>query len=232
MRRRAFTLTEVLVVVAILAILAAILFPVFRRARLSAYQASCTSNLRQASAALNLYMDASDGKYPMTAWPSPPYHPARAVAPITGGPGTPATGILRCPLDQPGGRNGQLPADKREPLSYAATWFLWEGETGVKAWDALTALEPNPILFRCYFHDDRTRAQMMTGWQGFYGTRHNGLALVARKDGSVGFDRRSDSREMPNGQPDEKGSVWTLATALPCPPEICDGKPPENGTRL
>lgn len=44
---RAFTLIELLIVVAIIAILAGILFPVFAKAREKARQASCASNLHQ-----------------------------------------------------------------------------------------------------------------------------------------------------------------------------------------
>lgn len=46
-RAKAFTLIEILVVVAIIAILAAILFPVFGRARENARKSSCASNLKQ-----------------------------------------------------------------------------------------------------------------------------------------------------------------------------------------
>jgi type II secretory pathway pseudopilin PulG len=44
-----------LVVIAIIAILAAILFPVFARAREKARQASCQSNLKQLGLAAGLY---------------------------------------------------------------------------------------------------------------------------------------------------------------------------------
>ena len=46
-KNRAFTLIEILVVIAIIAILAAILFPVFARARENARRASCQSNMKQ-----------------------------------------------------------------------------------------------------------------------------------------------------------------------------------------
>lgn len=51
----AFTLVEVLVVIGILSILAALLFPVFARARASAYKATALSNARQLGAAHLLY---------------------------------------------------------------------------------------------------------------------------------------------------------------------------------
>ena len=63
--RSAFTLIELLVVIAIIAILAAILFPVFARAREQARLTTCRSNLRQIGAAMTMYVDDSDGAYPL-----------------------------------------------------------------------------------------------------------------------------------------------------------------------
>lgn len=64
MMRRAFTLIELLVVIAVIAILAALLFPVFAKARERARQTQCISNLRQIGAAVDLYRQDWDGKYP------------------------------------------------------------------------------------------------------------------------------------------------------------------------
>ena len=60
LRKTGFTLIEVLVVIAIIAILAAILFPVFAQAREKARQTSCLSNLKQLGTAFNLYVDDWD----------------------------------------------------------------------------------------------------------------------------------------------------------------------------
>ena len=57
-----FTLIEILVVIAILAILAAILFPVFARARENARRSSCQSNLRQIGLGLLQYSQDYDEK--------------------------------------------------------------------------------------------------------------------------------------------------------------------------
>ena len=62
-----FTLVEILVVIAILAILAAILFPAFARARENARRASCQSNLRQIGLGLLQYSGDYDGKL-VRAW--------------------------------------------------------------------------------------------------------------------------------------------------------------------
>lgn len=58
MQRKGFTLVELLVVIAVIAILAAILFPVFSQARESARKASCLSGARQVG--LAVYMYATD----------------------------------------------------------------------------------------------------------------------------------------------------------------------------
>ena len=57
---RAFTLVELLVVVAIIAILAAVLFPVFAQSREKSRTAACQSNLHQVVKALQMYSQDSD----------------------------------------------------------------------------------------------------------------------------------------------------------------------------
>src|SRR5437660_9193936 len=63
-RQSAFTLIELLVVIAIIAIFAAILFPVFARAREQARKSVCSSNLRQVSMGLQMYMEDYDEHFP------------------------------------------------------------------------------------------------------------------------------------------------------------------------
>src|SRR4051812_24495988 len=62
-RRRAFTLVELLVVVAILAILVALLLPALSRARQQALSVKCAANLRVMGHALTLYT-GTYGYYP------------------------------------------------------------------------------------------------------------------------------------------------------------------------
>jgi len=63
-QKHAFTLIEILVTIAIIAILAAIMFPVFARARENARRTSCLSNLKQLGLAIQQYVQDYDGYYP------------------------------------------------------------------------------------------------------------------------------------------------------------------------
>lgn len=59
-RRRAFTLIELLIVIAIISILAAILFPVFAQAREKARSIACLSNMKQLGTAVQMYVTDYD----------------------------------------------------------------------------------------------------------------------------------------------------------------------------
>lgn len=61
---RAFTLIELLTVIAIIGILAAILIPTVAAVRDSARAAGCISNLRQIGMAFNLYVNDNDDRMP------------------------------------------------------------------------------------------------------------------------------------------------------------------------
>jgi len=64
MRNNAFTLLELLVVIVIVGLLAAMLVPALGRARENARRAQCASNLRQIGIAWYLYLDEHDGWFP------------------------------------------------------------------------------------------------------------------------------------------------------------------------
>lgn len=65
---RAFTLIELLIVIAILAVLAGLLFPVFARAREKSRQTACASNLKNLGLAILLYTQDHDGQSPLAAY--------------------------------------------------------------------------------------------------------------------------------------------------------------------
>lgn len=69
-----FTITELLVVMVIIGILAAIVFPVVLKAKETARIGQCLSNLCQLGTGLTLYIDSHDARFPAAApWGSPDF---------------------------------------------------------------------------------------------------------------------------------------------------------------
>ena len=102
--RSAFTLVELLTVIAIIALIAAILFPVFSSAREKARQASCASNLRQLGLAFLQYEQDYDEAVPLVNYQT--CTAAYTCGAMTGGGWPPevypyvgAKGVYVCPSD-------------------------------------------------------------------------------------------------------------------------------------
>lgn len=84
-RRKGFTLIELMIVIAIIAILAAILVPNFLRARNQGQLTACKSNLKNLGTSLEMYSTDYSGVYPTS------------LALLTVG-GTYLQSLPRCPL--------------------------------------------------------------------------------------------------------------------------------------
>ena len=68
---RAFTLTELLVVMAMTALLATVLLSVAFSTQQGAFRAECVSNLRQIGVGMNLYSTEANGYMPICGWANP-----------------------------------------------------------------------------------------------------------------------------------------------------------------
>ena len=69
--RRGFTLTELLMVLGLIALLASLLMPVIGKVRAAAQNASCLSNLRRMSVAWSLHVAENHGQFPEYVWHTP-----------------------------------------------------------------------------------------------------------------------------------------------------------------
>lgn len=102
----AFTLIELIVVVAIVGILAGLLLPVFSRAREAGRSAACLSNLHQVGVALQLYVQDNRNRMPVMydalfSTNNAPTNRQRTVdVVLTNYLGS--TNILKCPSDREG----------------------------------------------------------------------------------------------------------------------------------
>jgi len=65
-KRSGFTLIELMIVIAIIAILAAILVPNFLKARAQGQLTACKSNCKNIATALEMYASDNSGRYPST----------------------------------------------------------------------------------------------------------------------------------------------------------------------
>ena len=83
--RQAFTLLELLVVIAVVAILAALIFPAVESVREAALGSACISNLRQIGAGIFAYAGDHDGMIPCGP-KAPPFTNPNDLYPSTGAP--------------------------------------------------------------------------------------------------------------------------------------------------
>jgi prepilin-type N-terminal cleavage/methylation domain-containing protein len=106
-RPRAFTLLELLVVIAVISILAALLLPVLSKAKEQGRRTVCLNNVRQVTLAIHLYADDNGESLPVLPSPNPYPNGVGAfykqlVKGYLGlaGPAAPAEKVFTCPSDR------------------------------------------------------------------------------------------------------------------------------------
>jgi prepilin-type N-terminal cleavage/methylation domain-containing protein len=118
--RAAFTLIELLVVIAIIALLAALLLPALARAKATAQQTTCKSNLKQLSLALSLYATDNKGRFIQDSdnnrWPSELYFEYGKN-----------TNVLKCPTDVGRGIPFTDGSAGTDPIDNAERSYLMNG---------------------------------------------------------------------------------------------------------
>lgn len=188
-RPSGFTLVELLTVIAIIAVLATLLSTALSSAKRKARQAACTSNLRQISLAMNMYLDDEQKRPP-------------SLGALVKSKYLPATGALLCPEDKSrnwGGlidgaplsqtpvldavqlpmapMKGATPPDQPAEFPYSYLHPLrWDDLT----WDQLMRAEAGPGIAACQLHGlgkQNLAAPSIRDYQG--------LVLRARRDGAV-----------------------------------------------
>lgn len=180
-----FTLLELLIVVAVLVLLAAVLLPALSSARESARRIRCTSNLRQTQQSAQMFVTDNRGGFPSYIYRavlandgqwSLQINPEWGLTNI--GPSI-TTGVLACPSDRTPWQN------KGTALSYAYNFTMYLAD--------ITVWSISPTRTALFFdgHPNAATAQLWWGQDGQVGANgrvticHNGNTMTVN-DSSIG----------------------------------------------
>jgi prepilin-type processing-associated H-X9-DG protein/prepilin-type N-terminal cleavage/methylation domain-containing protein len=115
--RTAFTLVEVLVVIAIIGVLVALLLPAVQSARASARRAECLSNMKQLGLAMHLFGNTRGGRFPWNVHAGNDQSWVFTLSPFIEDVNT----IRLCPDDK---RREERSADRERGTSYLINEYL------------------------------------------------------------------------------------------------------------
>ncbi|MEO8425901.1 MAG: type II secretion system protein [Verrucomicrobiota bacterium] len=166
-QENAFTLVELLTVIAIIAVLATLLMTALSTAKKKSRQTFCTSNLRQIALALNMYLDDS------------PKRPTGFESLVTVK-YLPSPAVLLCPEDKTGnwgGTNRFEMSATEESIRYSYLHPLpWQ----YGAWNILSDLGFNAGIAACQLHGVGKPDPVSPSIHDY-----EGLVLRARRDTAV-----------------------------------------------
>lgn len=201
MNRKAFTILELLIVIAIIAGLTALLLPVLARAKKHSVTAPCTSNLRQLHLAWSMYVEDYDGAYPSMIGQTVPYVRDKRV--------------LICPLDAFGGASPHATRRLSAPVSYF--YLLSDDVNLVKNIEILRHYDANHTVFYCVLHGTPCGASGL----GFAKNSFDGKVLGVRADGSVRA-KQVEFRcfRLQDGTYLIVRPPWKFVSDEPCPREL------------
>ncbi|GIV17251.1 MAG: hypothetical protein KatS3mg022_2686 [Armatimonadota bacterium] len=212
MFRRGFTLLEILVVVAIIALLVALLLPVFQQARKKSYEPVCTSNLRQFHVAFSLYREDYGETAKFQALLLPYIRDRR---------------ILRCPADTYKHGAAWWGSDKGD--RWIETSYYYYRPFTEKYRLLMQQADPNHGIAVCVLHGKR----LPNGQLSEADLDIVGEVLRLRLDGSVSR-RYAETLCFRNGA--EQGKMrhpWYLYTDIrPIPKEVLDTDPGLHGAEV
>lgn len=127
-----YSLTDLLLTVAVVALLAAVVVPVATRVRAKSRLAQCTANLQQLAKAVTLYANENEGRLPaMKESPAPGawWHYRQQVKGYLGlqGPASPEETVFGCPSDRGYGDEAGRPVPFRLERKHLFTSYVFNG---------------------------------------------------------------------------------------------------------
>lgn len=199
-----FTLIELLIALAIIAITAAILFPVFAGVRERGRRTACQSNLKQMALAMQQYVQDNDGIYPSSPgyWANAPYAYLKN------------TNVFHCPDYAADGNASRVASDPADPsdtwveYSYDYGWLIrlappFPGTVlGVQESRLLT---PSTIILNedsawitpdGEWHDGRPSPKSSCGREGGGSTIHSGAGNYSYVDSHIKWLTPEEAGEM------------------------------------
>ncbi len=199
-------MVEILIVIAIIALLAALLFPALNRAKKYSRIVPCIANLRQLSVAWHEYLNDNDGQMPADIANMVAVNPT-------------VKKVLVCPEDTT--KYGNEP--EFHSLGFKESYYYIPNYPGFRT--AMGAVDPDYGIFVCYVHGKRVNhgspdPEPSLDWIG--------LVLRLRRDGSVQHAHVGMyCSQEPGGTTNVAGrQEWASFTdAAPCQGEMCLGFP-------